>query len=212
MLETNITIVVPTYNRCSYLKRLLKYYTETNLKLNIIVADSSTTEFSVINKTICEKYGCNIKYLKFDPNIIFYKKLSLVLNSINTPYTVFNADDDFVLPSGMAECINFLEKNHDYSVAHGIAVFCIVNSQAITSIYPYRQSSICSEKSEMRLISHLSDYTTTFYSIHRTLDIKHNLMRACEFSDKVDSFFGFTELLLSSMSLIQGKSDRKSVV
>ena len=35
------TIVIPTYNRPAYLRRILRYYDRTGIPLSVIVADSS---------------------------------------------------------------------------------------------------------------------------------------------------------------------------
>jgi len=44
------TIIIPTYNRPRYLKRILSYYDNHGRAFNIVVADSSSNENKEINK------------------------------------------------------------------------------------------------------------------------------------------------------------------
>ena len=45
-----ITILIPTYNRPGYLKRMLGYYNDFGVVYNIIVADGSSDEIKMVNK------------------------------------------------------------------------------------------------------------------------------------------------------------------
>ena len=44
------TILIPTYNRSDYLRRILSYYNEYGGNYNIIVADSGSDETKKMNK------------------------------------------------------------------------------------------------------------------------------------------------------------------
>ncbi|NQU02533.1 MAG: glycosyltransferase, partial [Syntrophaceae bacterium] len=58
-----ITIIIPTYNRPQYLKRILSYYDEYGTAYNIIVADSSSDEIKKVNEeTISSFSNLDIQY------------------------------------------------------------------------------------------------------------------------------------------------------
>jgi glycosyltransferase involved in cell wall biosynthesis len=52
---TMVSIIIPTFNRPAYLKRILRYYHQYGSALSVIVADSSSEENKKLNKeTITE--------------------------------------------------------------------------------------------------------------------------------------------------------------
>src|SRR3989344_5577464 len=109
-----VTIVIPSYNRHRQLNRLLEYY--SHYRIPIIVADSTKSVFPNRNK-----YE-NVKYYHY-PNLPYAHKLPLIYKKVKTKFVLFCADDDFVIPSAIKECVQFLEKNSDYNSAHGHYIF-----------------------------------------------------------------------------------------
>lgn len=163
----NLTIIIPTYKRHRQLARLLDYY--SNYKLNIFVADSTVTPFPA------ENISKNVKYYHY-PNYSYAKKLPLIYSKVKTKYVVFCADDDFIIPSGILESVNFLEKNADYSSCHGhYAFFQSLNNKDL-SAYPFYLDSmnldVNSNKPSKRVIQLLSAYMQLLYAVTKTADIQ----------------------------------------
>ena len=50
------TIIIPTYNRPDYLKRLLSYYDSRNVEYKIIIADSSSGDNKIKNDKISSSF------------------------------------------------------------------------------------------------------------------------------------------------------------
>src|SRR5205807_487 len=65
----------------------------------------------------------------------------------------------------------------------------------------YRQRAIESADPLERLRDHLSNYTATFYSLHRRADLQRNLALTYDYAPD----YQFGEILPSSLSVIQGK-------
>ena len=59
-------------------------------------------------------------YQKFESNIFVTSKIFEGASLIQTDYSVLCADDDFIIPSSLNKCINFLKNNKSYSSAHGL--------------------------------------------------------------------------------------------
>ena len=202
-----LTIIIPTRNRPKFLERLLTYYALEKLEYLLIVADSSNADFLDQDKKICARFKNQLQIVlhAFSPDIPFVEKIVTVLSSIRTPYTVIVADDDFTIPAAMAESVDFLHTHRDYSVAHGSSYNFGVKSEnshsQIDKLEPYSQREILEATAIERLINHLSDYSTTFYSIHRTEQIRQNFNVMASLS--LDA--NFSELLPSCLSIIQGK-------
>ncbi len=115
------TIMIPTYNRPKYLKRILSYYNGFEENYNIIIADSSLNKNKEINKKYISAFSnLNILYLDhYSPKINAFHKFADMVNYADREYCVFCADDDFITPNGINQSVTFLEKNPDFSCAQG---------------------------------------------------------------------------------------------
>lgn len=209
------TIIIPTFNRPRYLKRILSYYDNYARDFNIIVADSSSNENKMINRKIISSLSnIDIQYLeKYSGRINLLSKLYSSLSYIKTKYSVFCADDDFITPNGINQSIDFLESNKDFTCAHGYYIsFCLEADKKEEQqfywkpIYPYN-SIICTD-AKARLLFLFSSYYQTFYAVHRTDFSKMVFKENCEFAD--DERFG--ELLTSMLDLIYGKMKKLDVL
>jgi len=211
------TIIIPTYNRPDRLKRLLYYYSKYGNNFSIIVADSSSNENKMLNsKNVLVFTQSNIQYLdnysfKINPS----NKLKDALNYVNTRYTVFCADDDFITPNGINKSVEFLENNQDFSVALGYFIsFHLKNEGKREQKICWNPStdldkSITFPEPESRLASHLSNYQfATFYAVHRTNLLKMIFGETIKYTE--DDRFG--ELLPSMLDLIYGKVKRTDVL
>ncbi len=176
-ITLNCTILIPTYNRPKYLKRLLEYYNKyTKYKFSIFVADSSSEENKKINKeNILIFSNLNLKYLEFPDKITLFDKLLSTLSQIKTEYCVICADDDFILVSGLESSLEFLNNNLEYAIAHGNYIsFYIKDKDNIYWNNTYNTAPSSSSDPLERFRVHVSTYPSppTFYAVHRTDFIK----------------------------------------
>ena len=208
------TIIIPTYNRPEYLRRILNYYNEYGKDYNIIVADSSSDENKKRNGKIISSFSSiNISYIDYPSEINPSYKIADALNHVNTKYCVLCADDDFVTPKGINQSVDFLEKNPDFTVAHGYYISFYLKTDegkkqqfCWQPIYPYKSITFPDAKS--RLNFHSSNYTIpTFYGVHRTDFLKMIYKETTKFTDD----YRFGELLPSMLTLIYGKMKRLDV-
>lgn len=162
ILENNLTIIIPTYKRHSYLERVLEFY-KINKFTNIIVADSTLEIFPKL-----DEYRVNYKHY---PNISFSEKMIDVFESISTPYCVVCADDDFIFVDALTKCIEFLNKHQDYVSCSGTFVTFyteyLLNYNFINlGVNEYKNYS--NKDLFDRIDFHFSNYYTLMYSVHRT--------------------------------------------
>lgn len=206
---TKVDLIIPTYNRPELLKRLLAYYNNYNVDFNIIIADSSNS----INKKINKKYISSFSQLKilyvdkFPEKQVSHHKFGEMIKFAKSKYCVFCPDDDFIVPNGIKQCVDFLEKNSDYSVAHGTYISFYLYKNPYGSIkfwwrfiYPF--NSITSSNPSKRLASHLTDYYQVLWAVRRTDVVK----KAYEefLKSKVNPYL-FGELLPDMLTLVYGK-------
>ncbi len=206
-----ITIVIPTYNRTGYLKRLLGYYNDCRLTYNIIVADGSSDEIKKANREMVSSFPV-LRVLHLDgysPETRLNVRISDALNYVNTKYSVICADDDFITPKGMAQSVDFLESHPDFSVAHGQYIFFnLEDEEKKESKFRwktiYSNESITSTDPAIRLHKQLSEYSiATFYAVHKTEFLQWIWTETPRYTKDTDALF--IELLASTLTLVYGK-------
>ena len=124
------------------------------------------------------------------------------MQHVNTPYVAILPDDDFLVPSGLDKCIEFLENNSDYVAAHGLgAIVALKPGERCgkdLAIGNYRQTVTENEDARERLLRLLGDYSVPVFSVHRTTAFR------TMWSDKIEDY-AFGELLPCCLSVILGK-------
>jgi len=170
----NITIVVPTYKRHPFLKRLLKYYGGFEIPINILILDSTPYEPS--DKELKQLLSADgTIWKKIDPDITYWDKIAKGSESIQTDYVTLCADDDFIIPNAIIESMKFLDSHSDYSSAHGLCFGHTSYERAkqigflIFPLYQYGKSSIHQTASK-RVQAYLSGHTGYYplYAVQRT--------------------------------------------
>jgi glycosyltransferase domain-containing protein len=207
-----VTLMIPTFNRALYLFRILDYYSLHAPDLKILLGDSSSDENKETNKKIISTFqSLDIMYLgDYSSDIHTSSKVCGMSKHVNTPFCVICADDDFITPEGIAQSAEFLEKNQDYTVAHGhYAAFWTKLSGTSFCWEPcYAYESNTSPDPVVRFLSHFSNYdAATFYAVHNTEFLKMIFDEGLKFSDT--TVMG--ELLLTLLTLICGKMEHLDV-
>lgn len=209
---SKVDLFIPTYNRPDFLRRLLNYYQDLKVKYRIIVADSSSDRNKKLNKKIIQEFSrLNIMYLdKFQSSQVSHQKFGEMIKAATAKYTVFCADDDFLIPSGIDDVVNFLEKNKDYSSAHGTYIAFYINENLPffkkfiwRYIYPYE--SITDGDPLKRISKHLTNYYQVLWAVRRTDHLKSVYK---DFLKSKTSPVLFGELLPDMLTLVYGKMKR----
>mgnify|MGYP000355524641 CR=1 FL=1 len=203
----DITIVIPTYKRYPFLKRLLKFYKSYNLPINILILDS-TPELPSDEELIKLLSKTNILWKKYDFDITYWDRISDGIKYIKTDYVTLCADDDFIIPESLIPCMDFLKKNTDYSSSHGLyfnhsnADQSKKNGFSIGPIYDKGRSADENGSTE-RIIAYLSGKTNYYplYAVHRSETFR---LIWSETNDYVYDW-NLHELFSSCLSLVYGK-------
>lgn len=212
-----LTIIIPTMNRSDFVVRLLEYYALQKFPHSIFVGDSSeASHHSVIQREV-GRLSPRLKATLFDcRGLNNYEVMQNLLEKVNTPYASYLADDDFLVPETLKECIAFMEKNPDYAAACGKALLFKLkqlgphgNFEA-SSCYPAFSREV--ESNAERLKNHLSEYTSSFHAVCRTALLRRAVASAAllqKGTDRGDKTWWtathFGELLASCSLIVQGK-------
>lgn len=207
-----VDLFIPTFNRPEFLKRLLNYYSNKKVKYRIIVVDSSSMKNKKLNKkTISEFKSLDLSYVdEFPSAMISHIKFGRMLKYAKSKYTVFCADDDFLIPRGIDECVQFLEKHPDYAAAHGsyIAFYIysgLLSVQRFIWRYIYSIKEIRSSSPLDRVCFHIENYNQVLWAVRRTEMLKkiyREFLRS-----KTDPIL-FGELLPDVLTVAYGKIKR----
>jgi len=190
--------------------RSLSYYNQQRLTYRLLIADSGNSDHLNRKQRIVDYYkaSLNIEHKTYEGDIEFNQKLSDVLKFVDTPYVVLGADDDFFVPRMLDRALAFLKTHPDYSIAHGEAVSfalepCMAHGQ-IGDVSRYKQVTLDCKEAARRFYSHLTNYSGTWYSVQRTVQLRENWKKAAGLISEVF----FPELLSSCLSVIQGKAKK----
>lgn len=108
----NFTLYIAVRDRQYNIPTVTKYYKD--LDCNKIIFDSSVRKYD--NENLIKKHG--FSYVYFGP-MTFWEKFKRINDRIQTDYVLDNPDDDVTLKPSIIKCVEFLQKNDDYSCAFG---------------------------------------------------------------------------------------------
>ena len=113
MKHNLFTLILLVKGRHEFTERWLIYMSNIKFKYDIIIADGKNDG---ITQKLIEKINCNkdllINFCKYDTNAgykNYYEMRYDALSKVKTKYVMLCDNDDFILPGGIDELINFLE-------------------------------------------------------------------------------------------------------
>ncbi len=108
---SDLTVIIPTWNRPKSFERLISYWSDQNDRYKFIIADSSDEATKKINKITVAKYLPSAKIFhsssKENPGLKFYRALKKTI----TEFVIFNPDDDFILKNALTKNLEQIKKN-----------------------------------------------------------------------------------------------------
>lgn len=122
--KDKLTIILTLKGREEFTFRYLKYLDNIKFPFRVLIADGSVPNLSFEAAIRKKENFPNVDYvyIRFPEDVTlmdFYNKVLGALEMVQTPYIMFNDNDDFPLPTGINYCIGFLEENKEYSGAVG---------------------------------------------------------------------------------------------
>lgn len=207
----SVTIVMVTYNRPGYVKRQLRFFQMLGLRHSLLILDGSGPDAQKANaETIRGVEGLQIIHKQFPHEMNQTLRIKEGMRSVHTPYAVIIADDDFLLPSAIEPCLQFLEKHTDYSSCSGTAPCLFVRhiplGVSLLAMLQFLGNDYSNSYSDVakRLIAH--DVATEmgqpplYYSLKRTSVVRE----AFEFGSQTTQY-GAMERVYNSLTLLRGK-------
>ncbi len=171
-MTSRVTLVIPTRNRRELLRRQLGYYRQVGFAGDILVADSTEQAgFQVTSHCVSEFSGyLSVRHYHL-PELSFAGAIRGLTREVRTPYVAVIPDDDFLIPSGIVQCADFLDSDDGYIAAHGLGILIDSGDGGTDHIRAagyYRQPVLLDDLASDRVINHLGDYSVVLFSTHRT--------------------------------------------
>lgn len=226
-INDDLTILLTTKGRHLHTLRWMWHANRVRLPFHIFIADGEPNQ-NVVNLLTNKDTFPNISYqhqlyedLDFS---CYYKKVEDALSRVKTEFVMFSDNDDFLLPSGIEKSVNFLKHNSDHVGASGRIGWFHLNETPLdgarqlvgapTFLFPsaggYAPRSLDQNNPRARVISGLTPYTLTWYSVFRT---KYLSLAASECSkinfyslNNVEAFLHLRMLSLGSIHFDQQSS------
>ena len=206
----NLTIMIATKNRPGFLARAIQYYSISGYKGIISIGDSSSVENSKENlKTIKNYQNLKIDYYR-NIHVSADQMMSFLSKKVKTKFSVMINDDDVLIVPSIQKCINFLDKNLDFSAVNGRAYTIGLNKNDCIShgkITFFQNYSLPEYKSD-KLIKRISDFFYKTLNVNMSItrsDINMRAFNNVKRLNKFDSAFVFGELIHAVTILSNGK-------
>jgi glycosyltransferase domain-containing protein len=188
---SQLTIIILSKNRQNFLKRQFEFWKDKSFYV-IIIDDSPQS-------LIIDQTTNNITYYHSQKD--FKYRLLLAIKKIDTNYAIFLPDDEFLIPSCLNSCINYLKINTTYSSCSGRTLEFHVDQKDNSIKFNHRYEflnnfQITSESKFERVITLANPYM--FQPIHSVLrkevwlSVGKTLERIGNVTpDMIELFFGF---------------------
>lgn len=125
-----VSVGIPTYNRGHLIKRCIdSVLNQDYFNIEIVISDNgSTDETPVICRDFCAQYE-RIRYIRQPTNQGPSSNFKEVLQKSEGDFFMWLADDDWLGPSYISECISFFQENPDHSLVTGKTYYFLENNK-----------------------------------------------------------------------------------
>jgi glycosyltransferase domain-containing protein len=161
---SDLTLIMPTYNRQKYALRQMKFWSDSPVK--ICVLDGTST--SIIEKEL-KDLGENVHYNHMKSS--YEERMRKSVDLINTEYSASLCDDEFFIPSALEKCIGYLKNNGDFIACMGRCMRLNNLNNKVAAKIQYenmKNYSITGNNGKDRMLKHMSPYLhSTMYAVQR---------------------------------------------
>jgi glycosyltransferase domain-containing protein len=169
---TDLSLVIPTYNRQSHSIRQMLIWRDSQVKVHVF--DGTSTP---INSEIIKDNSRNIHYHHMPCSL--EERLGKAAEIVDTPYVVLLGDDEFFIPSALENCVQQLAAYPDLVACIGRTMGFYRSNGKIYAAPAYlemKNYKIEDQTPKERMMAHMAHYTpSTFYAVQRVDVWKNNM-------------------------------------
>ena len=195
-----LTIIIPSKNRPSLLRRSVQFWAKYDFKV-VIVDGSDISQREWINPYLSEKF------IYIHKKSSFPIQLGLAAEHITTKYCTLVADDGFLMPSSLKICVDFLEKNQDFVAVNGMGIQFNANKKNISwglVLSEWLGRRLVDENAGKRMVKHMQNYSNNLtWCVSRSESWCQAAYSYCKYEFPIFAQF---ELQLNMILAFSGKS------
>ncbi len=182
---------------------MFEFYSRWPPTFSFLVVDSSQPQLADENHAIIDSVSgkLSIAYQHIERSLI--DKCTQALETLESPFVVFCADDDLLFPESVQECAAFLEQHAEFATALGYCPVLDCRSRAGRckvgigrSLETPRPLERCRQMARI--------WFSTFYGVYRTPTLRENFQTTQSSTDSQQTYF-LPEMMLSQLSVLRGK-------
>jgi glycosyltransferase domain-containing protein len=198
----NLTIIIFSFNRHKWLKRIISYWSNYSVKL--LVLDGS-------DKRLEDQYlsAKNIKYIHDQRGL--YERLLSSSNYIDTEFVILGSDDEFYLPSALLSCVKFLYKEETYSSCQGLAIGFGTRKHG-KEVYGFQQyiefRDLCLHLDQGNVLQRITKHFSNYTMAHTWSVVRFDKWKTiCKYIfEKEYNFCGVWDMQLEFLVMVSGKT------
>ncbi len=198
----DLTIIIFSYNRHEWLKRIISYWSNYDVKLLVLDGSEKKLEKQHVNSK-------NTRYIHDQRGL--YERLLSSSDYIDTKFVILSSDDEFYLPSALLSCVKFLSKNKTYSSCQGLAIG-FGRRKSNKEVYGFQQyiefRDLCFNLDQGDVLNRLRRHFTNYTMAHTWSVIRYEkwkIISKCIFN-KEYNFCGVWEMQLEFLVMVSGKT------
>lgn len=222
MVSPLLTLLMPLKGRHLFTLRFLWQANKSSLPYRIIIADGEVHPLLAgLLEDPTTFPNLSIEFIRYPDDTSFsrfYQKMADAAARVRTPFVMMVDNDDFVMPSGVERCIEFMTTHDEYiSCGGGVAGFALDkdNKSTLANLtgpfnritYRYSQNyhsrDLAASTLAERVLDGYANYMTTYYNVFRSAAMT-TICRECaemDFSDLEvhESYFAMRTLTLGKV-------------
>ena len=151
----NLTLVVPTYMRPLYARRVVDFWKDTGVHLHVL---DGSPEASMSGSVFGEYNRVHYHHMPNTPSSS--ERWLYASEVVDTPYAALMADDDFFVPSGLRECIDQMDSDNSLVGCFGKTLYFFYQGGQILAHETYldRQYTRSDGNSALERVRLLNNY------------------------------------------------------
>jgi len=199
---SELTLIVPTYNRKDYALRQMCFWSDSPATMHVL---DGTNRF--IDKERLRGLGKNIHYHHMPYST--QERLGKAIDLIDTEYVMFLCDDEFYIPSSLCHCIETLKARKELVACMGrcLGFYFLPSGIVVKPMYvEMKGHRIEAETTRERMIAQMNPYvSSTFFSVMHSDVWKRSIGIVAEEKHAITLVYA-NELQFELATCYQGKS------
>lgn len=198
----NLTIIIFSFNRHKWLKRIISYWSNYSVKLLVLDGSHKKLEYQYLSAK-------NIKYIHDQRGL--YERLLSSSNYIDTEFVILGSDDEFYLPSALLSCVKFLSKEETYSSCQGLAIGFGTRKHG-KEVYGFQQYTefrdLCLHLDQGNVLQRITKHFSNYTMAHTWSVVRFDKWKTiCKYIfEKEYNFCGAWDMQLEFLIMVSGKT------